>query len=141
MNSTRFCTADPHDRLAIMIRGVGSLILVLMMLLLFAAQPADAWRPATTRERAEIVAALVNSGRYVTGHKVTVDHIRVSTKGPWASARGALWFGNEPDYALAVFRRVGGRWKITAHSPGTAGVECGIGMPHVVQRDLGLGVC
>lgn len=112
-------------------------------MLLYLALPtvAMAWRPPSKTERAAIVRAAQGSPRAVPEKPVHVSDIRVSTVGPWAAATVTLYFGNEPDSALDVLREVHGKWTLTAHSPGTSMVQCGIGMPHRDQRNLGLEVC
>jgi hypothetical protein len=100
-----------------------------------------AWRGPSRGERHAIVSAAQDAQRAEPTKPVHVSDIRISTVGPWASAAFTLYFGNEGDSALAMLRKVRGRWVITAHSPGTEGVQCGIGMPHKDQRNLGLGVC
>jgi hypothetical protein len=70
-----------------------------------------------------------------------VSDIRVSTVGPWASAVVAVYFNHEPDLATDVLHKMRGVWRLTKHSPGTLGEQCGIGMPHKDQQNLGFPPC
>ena len=66
-----------------------------------------------------------------------------------APAKTMTWIGasavvtsytghHDPDTALDILHKRHGRWRLTKHSPGTAGVSCGIGMPRSDQRNLGV---
>lgn len=73
--------------------------------------------------------------------EVRVSHIRISTVGPWGGGRVTIIVDGARDSATDVLRKVRGRWRLTKHSPGTAGEWCGIGMPRNDQRNLGFGSC
>lgn len=101
---------------------------------------AGASRRPTPRERRGITHAAKGSPHAGSG-KVRVSHIRVSTVGPWASAIVTIIVEHVPDRAIDVLHKVRGRWRLTKHSPGTAEVQCGIGMPRKDQRNLGFPAC
>jgi hypothetical protein len=107
----------------------------------FSASAAMAWRAPTHRERRAITRVARGSSHAFPRKRVHVSRIHVSTLGPWATALIAIYFNHEPDDAIDVLHKVGHRWRLTRHSPGTFHEACGIGMPHRVQRDLELEVC
>jgi hypothetical protein len=114
---------------------------VCLLVALYTAAGAGAWRAPSGSERQAITTAAQGSPRATPEKRVHVSHIRISTVGPWASAVVTIYFGKAPDDAEIVLRKSHGRWRLTAHSPGTEGVACGIGMPHADQRNLGVEVC
>lgn len=101
---------------------------------------ADAWRLPTRRERRGITRAAKRSP-HAGSSAVHVGNIRVSTVGPWAWVRITIVVDHSPDSAVDVLHKVRGVWRLTKHSPGTAEVQCGIGMPRKDQRSLGLPAC
>jgi hypothetical protein len=116
-----------------------SLALVALACVTLAA-PALAWRRPTARQKQAIVRVAKRAPHAGTG-AVRVSNIRISTVGPWASVTLSLPTSTGPDIAGAVLHRVRGRWRLTRNSPGTDGIQCGIGMPVVDQRNLGFGRC
>ncbi len=110
------------------------------LLCLVLAASASAWRNPTSSERRAITRAAEGSSHAGSG-KVHVSEIRVSSVGPWASAVVTVYFNGTPDDAEAVLHKVHGVWRLTAHSPGTLGEQCGIGMPRADQRNLGFPPC
>lgn len=115
---------------------IGSAVAVLS--LLFAAS-AGAWRRPTGKERRAIT-RVARETPHAGSSKVYVSHIRISTVGPWASAEVKIFIQHSPDVAFDVLHKVRGSWRLTKHSPGTAGEWCGIGMPRKDMRNLGFGV-
>ena len=100
-----------------------------------------AWRRPSAPERRAIT-RVAKTARHAEPQKpLHVSDIRVSTVGPWALATLTLYLGHVADKAMVIEHNVHGRWTLTAHSPGTSGVQCGIDMPHKDQRNLGLGSC
>jgi hypothetical protein len=105
---------------------------------LVVAASAVASRAPTRGERAAIARVARHSPR-AGSSPVLISRIRVSTVGPWASAVVTSYTGHhDPDTALDILHKRHGRWRLTKHSPGTAGVSCGIGMPRSDQRNLGV---
>jgi hypothetical protein len=132
---TRMPVCSPRIRhLMIALLGVSALGL------LFVAR-ASAWRKPTPSERSAIV-GVAKRTPHAGNSPIHVSNIRVSTVGPWASANITVYVGSNhvPDGAFEILRKQHGRWVLTKHSPGTAAVSCGIGMPLKDQRNLGV-VC
>lgn len=103
----------------------------LLLSLVFVAD-AFGWRRPTRIERKAItsVAARVP---HAGGSRVHVSGIRVSTVGPWASARLTIDVDGYPDTAVDVLHKVHGTWRNA--SSGTSGEWCV--MPRWDQRNLG----
>jgi hypothetical protein len=95
---------------------------------------AMAWRQPTASERQAITRAASRTPTAAPHPKVHVSNIRVSTVGPWASARITIYIGGGPDIATDILHKVRGKW-INAGA-GTAGEECV--MPLKDRRNLGL---
>jgi hypothetical protein len=116
-------------------RLIGALIVAAVVV------PAAAWasRAPTRTQRVDITILVhrrINPMAKVSKLRISsVDH------GAWAVSLVTLLVGGQPDNATAIYHHVDGRWTVTRHSPGTAGVQCGIAMPAAAQRDLGLPVC
>jgi len=103
--------------------------------LLGAATPALAARAPSGAEKKAITSAirtsLVKSGSPAAKSAV-IDGIKVSTKSAgWAVADVSA---PEADDAVVALRKVGRAWKV--ENLGTAMVQCGIGMPKAVQKEL-----
>lgn len=114
-------------------------VAIAVMGLLFAASAGASRRPTRNERRA--ITRVAKRSPHAGSQKVHVSHIRVSTVGPWASARVTIFVDRQADSATDVLRKVRGRWRLTKHSPGTVGEWCGIGMPRKDQRNLGFGSC
>ncbi|MEA2168089.1 MAG: hypothetical protein QOF76_1389 [Solirubrobacteraceae bacterium] len=108
--------------------------LVLVLLAVPATALAD--RAPNSSERAAIKAAAKSSSQTQGAGKFKVEHIRVSTVGPWA--RATLDPKSDSlDTAVAVFKAHGyGGYKLK--ELGTAQVGCDI-VPKKVAADLSLG--
>jgi hypothetical protein len=90
-----------------------------------------------TRAEQRGITRAAEGSPHATSGKVYVNEIRVSTVGPWAEATVTIFIDRAPDSATAVLHKVRGVWRLTKHSPGTAGEWCGIGMPPKDQLNLG----
>lgn len=101
---------------------------------------AAAWRRPNRGERLAITRVAKRTPHAGTA-PVHVSKIRISTVGPWASAVVTISVDHAPDSASDVLHKVRGQWRLTKHSPGTAEVQCGIGMPRADQRNLGFPAC
>jgi hypothetical protein len=103
--------------------------------LLGAAAPALAERPASPAEKAAITKAIKRSLKQQgspAASTVRVSSVKVSTKnGHWAIA--SVHARNAGAASVALQRRRGA-WKV--RNLGTAQVQCGIGMPKAVQKEL-----
>jgi hypothetical protein len=106
-----------------------------LLAVLAAAGPALASRAPSAAEQKAITKAvranLIKSGSPAAKSAV-INGIRVSTKDAhWAMADVSA---PEADDAVVALQRKGGRW--TVRSLGTAQVQCGIGMPKSVMKEL-----
>lgn len=97
---------------------------------------ASARRAPTKAERAAIKAAAERSKQTAYLSCLEVDHVKVSTKGPWAGA--TIRSCDDPNDAIfGVFsRKPTGRWKLRRTGNGSVGCDVA---PARVQRDLDLG--
>ena len=96
-------------------------VLTVIVLCLALTASAIAWRHPTRSERSAITRAASRTPH--AGHSnVQVSGIRVSTVGPWASARVMIYVASLPDYATDILHKVHGRWIVA--STGTAGEWC-----------------
>lgn len=102
---------------------------------LVAAAPAVASRAPTAKEQRAITAAvrakLTQDGSPAAKNAV-IDGIRISSRNAhWATADLSA---PEADDAVVALQKRNGRWRVRAL--GTAEVQCGIGMPTAVMREL-----
>ena len=111
-------------------------ILLVGLLCLVLPATASADRTPTKREKAKIVKAARDSKQTDFFDCLTMDHVRVSTRGPWAG--GAVRnCDNEQDVIFGLFsRNAAGRWKLRRMGNGSVGCDIA---PRKVQRDLDLG--
>jgi hypothetical protein len=100
-----------------------------------AAAPALAARPASSAEKQAITQAIKTSLEQQgspAAATVKVTGVRISTKSAgWATAR--VHAKNADDASVALQKRRGA-WQV--RNLGTAQVQCGIGMPKAVMREL-----
>ncbi len=110
--------------------------LLVGLLTLGLAAPASAARAPTKGEKAKISKAAHNSEQTEFFDCFTIDHVRVSTKGPWAG--GSLRScEDEVDVIFGLFsRNAAGKWKLRATGNGSVGCDIA---PKKVQKDLDLG--
>jgi hypothetical protein len=101
---------------------------------------ASASRRPTPSERAAIT-RVAAATRHAGPGTIYVEGVWVSTVGPWATAKNVLYVGGGDEYAFEILHKVNGRWRLTRHSPGTSGEQCGIGMPRADQVNLGFAAC
>jgi len=108
-----------------------------LVVVLASASAALAARAPTERERHAITRAIKKSPKtqFVPDFKLAVRSIRVSTKGPWASATvgGQRRYRHEVQPARAGLRRLKGRWQL--RSLGNGG---GCDVPKRFRRELRL---
>lgn len=97
------------------------------------ASSALAWRPPTRSEHRAITRAAKETPTAYPGKTVHVGAIRVSTVGPWASARIAIYINGKPDGAIDILHRVRGKWVNVG--AGSSEEQCV--MPYPDRQNLG----
>jgi hypothetical protein len=111
---------------------------VLLAAILCLALPvtATAHRKPTKSEKAKLTQAAKRSKQTESFGCFGLDHVKVSTKGPWAGA-SLRSCENQVDVIFGLFSRSdSGRWKL--RRTGNGAVGCDIA-PVRVQKDLDLG--
>jgi hypothetical protein len=119
--------------LASTLRGVRTLLICLLCLALPAG--ALAKRAPTKHERAKISRAAHRSHKTDFFKCFELDHVKVSTEGPWAGAT-LRSCESANDAIFGLFSRRHGRWKLRRMGNGAVGCDIA---PKRVQRDLHLG--
>ncbi len=109
-------------------------VLALLTVLAIAA-PALASRAPSASEKLAITEAITNSLKdsgSPAAKTAKVSGIRISTKnGSWAIAKVSA---KNADDAFGALKKTGGKWSLK--NLGTAQVQCGIGMPKSIMREL-----
>lgn len=97
---------------------------------------ATAHRKPTNSEKAKLTQAAKRSKQTESFDYFRLDHVKVSTKGPWAGA-SLRSCENEVDVIFGLFsRNEAGRWKLRRTGNGSVGCDIA---PRKVQKDLDLG--
>jgi hypothetical protein len=109
--------------------------LTICLLCLALPTAALAKRPATKPEKAKISKAAHRSKQTDFFDCFKVDHVRISTKGPWAGAT-LRDCDDEADAIFGLFSRKDGKWKLRRMGNGSVGCDIA---PRKVQKDLDLG--
>ena len=111
---------------------------VLLAAILCLALPvtASAHRKPTKTEKVKLTQAAERSKQTEAFDCFKLDHVKVSTQGPWAGA-SLRSCDNETDVIFGLFSRSdSGRWKLRRTGNGSVGCDIA---PRKVQRDLDLG--
>jgi hypothetical protein len=109
--------------------------LILICILALACTPvALAHRAPTPSEKAKISRAAHRSKQTDFFDCFKVDHIKVSTKGPWAG--GSLRSCDDPNDVIFGLFSHKPKWKLRRTGNGSVGCDIA---PKKVQKDLGLG--
>jgi hypothetical protein len=109
--------------------------LIVCLICLAVPSAALAKRPATKAEKTRIAKAAHRSEQTDFFDCFKVDHVKVSTKGPWAGA--TLRACDDPNDAIfGLFSRRHRKWKLRRTGNGSVGCDIA---PEKVQKDLDLG--